>query len=414
MRSFTHFFRRSPPNMSILHRLFLGLCLLCIPLFASQAVNELIEMPSARFEKMGFVEIGTFLDYELVNSTTANMSALLSPSFFFRAALTNRLQYSLSVNREMTTLHSFNVRILSKKNQRRSWETNWSAGVKNLGWKKIEIPSGFETPNFPVLNIFSVLSFTSLKSRAGYHIGIATDYLKRSSKTPFFGTFGIEKPFLKGSFVAEWNGDMVNMGLKYYFKNANTYLSWRATEPSDTHPDHYSKLYSIGFSYRTSLLDELKKIIVTHDQLVDVEDKLKTRLVKLEERDELETIVRSSHFLEDLEKSMVEAVIDPDGDESSLPMKRAFSHMQLGLEAFYNGQFDKALQEYKVVTEIMPNSAVGYIRLGSIHYQMKHYDEARQAWEKAAVLDKDNLQLKSYLSTLPDQKPPRLQRRRTL
>ena len=126
---------------------------------------------------------------------------------------------------------------------------------------------------------------------------------------------------------------------------------------------------------------------------------------KLEQQDELESLVRGSQFLEDLQKSMIEAMQGKRNKDEKLPIKRAFMHMQKGLEAYYAGNYQEALGEYKMVTKIMPHSSTAYKRLGSIYFQLKDFDNARLYWEKAIEIDPENLELRRFINQLPNQRP---------
>ena len=79
------------------------------PVWAYEGSNELITVPSAYMQKIGYVEFGTFFDYELKgqSGSSGDKVQYLNPSFFLRTALTNNFEYDLVVNNNMNSYHNF-------------------------------------------------------------------------------------------------------------------------------------------------------------------------------------------------------------------------------------------------------------------------------------------------------------------
>lgn len=378
------------------------ICLFSTFAFAYNGTNELVTVPSAYMQKIGYMEFGTFFDYELVSvEGESDKVQYLNPSFFLRTALTNNFEYGLSVDNDMTTYHHFHASVYSKKSKRGN-NHNIGMGVKNLGWKNADELDEEEKTNFLVMNLFAIYSINSDKTGSGYHFGVANDILEPNQA---LGLFGMEKKFLFGTMAFEWNGKATNVGYKNSFGHTNVYVSWQTGKPANAITDRIDRLFSIGISYSTNVLDSIRESLVTKKEFNEEMDNVHFRMSKLEQQDELESLVRGSQFLEDLQKAMIEAMQNKDDAKKKLPIKRAFEHMQRGLEAYYAGNYQEALQEYKTVTEIMPHSSTGYKRLGSIYYQLKDYENARRNWEMAIKLDPENLELKRFIKELPDQRP---------
>ena len=275
-------------------------------------------------------------------------------------------------------------------------------GVKNLGWKNVTELDETDKTNYLVMNLFAVYSINSPITGSGYHFGVANDIM---NPTQALILFGLEKRFLFGTMAAEWNGKATNLGLKYNFKRANLYFSWQTGKPVNAITDRIDRLFSVGISYSTNILDSIRQSLVTKQEFNEAMGDVNFRMSKLEQQDELESLVRGSQFLEDLQKSMIEAMQGKRNKDEKLPIKRAFMHMQKGLEAYYAGNYQEALGEYKMVTKIMPHSSTAYKRLGSIYFQLKDFDNARLYWEKAIEIDPENLELRRFINQLPNQRP---------
>tara|TARA_A100001015_G_C14724517_1_gene607286 strand:- start:342 stop:716 length:375 start_codon:yes stop_codon:yes gene_type:complete len=78
-------------------------------------------------------------------------------------------------------------------------------------------------------------------------------------------------------------------------------------------------------------------------------------------------------------------------------IRSALDHMQRGLEFYYNGQYQLALEEYNIVVNLVPTFSMGYARLGSIHYKLNNLEQARLNWTQALDLDPSNESLKIFL-----------------
>ncbi|RAP37703.1 hypothetical protein DID80_03820 [Candidatus Marinamargulisbacteria bacterium SCGC AAA071-K20] len=377
--------------------------LLTLPVWAYEGSNELITVPSAYMQKIGYVEFGTFFDYELKgqSGTTGDKVQYLNPSFFLRTALTNNFEYDLIVNNNMSSYHNFHASVFSRTSKKKTHH-NFGLGVKNLGWKNVTLLDEENKTNYLVMNLFMVYSINSPITGSGYHLGVANDMM---NPTQALILFGLEKRFLFGTMAAEWNGKATNVGLKYNFKHANLYFSWQTGKPVNAVSERVDRLFSVGISYSTNILDSIRESLVTKKEFNSAMSDVEFRMSRLEQQDELESLVRGSQFLEDLQKSMIDAMNGKNKKSERLPIKRAFMHMQKGLEAYYAGNYQEALGEYKTVTEIMPHSSTAYKRLGSIYFQLKDFDNARRYWEMAIKIDPDNLELKRFVKQLPDQRP---------
>jgi tetratricopeptide (TPR) repeat protein len=71
-----------------------------------------------------------------------------------------------------------------------------------------------------------------------------------------------------------------------------------------------------------------------------------------------------------------------------------------GVSDIKQGNFEKAVQNYTLCTEILPKRMDGYINLGYAYTQWKKDTIAVEVYKKALGVDSTNLEIRSYLGTL--------------
>ncbi len=382
---------RIKPQLIILLSLFWGFSNGL--LFGFSGSNDLITVPSAKMEKMGFTEYGAMFDYRA--KTPDSATVYFRTLFYLRWALSDRFEYNLNVQDTMNTLHSFHFAPFVRQNRKKTIQHNIGIGLKNLGWGSI--PQIDSAPNIPIMNLFAIYSISSLKFNSNYHIGIASDRI-RPNITRVVG--GFEKSMLFGTIIAEYDGFSPNLGLKYNLKKARIYLTWTAARPKILDPSHEIRLFSFGVSYASNVLDSLTDLLVGRQEFNSTYDNIDTRLNNLEDVEKTHQLIKQTGFLKDLEETLSDA-FEKDGlPKESYPSKRAFVHMQRGLEFYYDEDYQNALKEYLNVVKIVPNSAVGFTRLGSIYFKLKDYKKAKAAWKMALRIDPKNKDIVNYLKQI--------------
>ncbi len=94
-------------------------------------------------------------------------------------------------------------------------------------------------------------------------------------------------------------------------------------------------------------------------------------------------------------------------------------HAQAGAAAAQKGRLDVAIQEFRRVTELQPNSAVGHAHLGDAYFQNGEYDAAIPELELALRLNPDLMDTHQTLGVLlliqgnPEEALPHLEKIRT-
>jgi Flp pilus assembly protein TadD len=70
------------------------------------------------------------------------------------------------------------------------------------------------------------------------------------------------------------------------------------------------------------------------------------------------------------------------------------------LNHIYEGRYDLAIQECKIVLDLQPENVLAYKRLGSAYFAIGSKDKAREAWEHALSLSPDDKELKKFIKDL--------------
>lgn len=79
-------------------------------------------------------------------------------------------------------------------------------------------------------------------------------------------------------------------------------------------------------------------------------------------------------------------------------------HMEKGLIAYYDEDYETALKHYLVVVKRDEYFVLGHIRLGDIYFQLDMLEKSKQTWQRALVLDPGNAKAIAGLEKLDDQK----------
>ena len=341
-------------------------------ILAISSVSELFVSPKATMPERGTVEYGIEYYYES------------RQNYFYKFSLSDNFQIGMNVTQDFDTLmamHStvFDFELFSAKHY-------IGGGYKNLGWDLT-----VDKYNTPVIGKYGVYSVYLPHFNSSYHLGLA----QYKVDSQYYFTAGAEYNFKMFKTMAEWDGRQVHFTLQYnIFKNYDFFVvltpaPYDGLGVSDSTNLAVSVLRRDLFFNQKNQIDELNKKYTNLKKYVDVLDS------KLE-------VVRefsSTDFLEEFQQFMLqEHMVEKElTQEKKSIIRSALDHMQRGLEFYYKGQFNLALQEYKLVVELVPNFSMGYTRLGSIYYKLDDLKNAKLNWEKALALDPSNQSLKVFL-----------------
>lgn len=373
------------------------LCMLAgvTPIAAYTGSSELINIPSGALMSMGYVEMGTSMALHMQNN-----AASFPLESFFRTALSENFEYGIKVHENMIT-QSLHGRFMYDISTDGKIAQSWSFGMKDLGWKAPTL-AGSSTQaapvSYPVYNLFLEYSFSLLRSDLNFHAGIGRDYSNSNAIQPFFGS-DLALPY--GIFMFEWDGKSFNVGYKQTFGRTNMYIAFSPAPYQQV--GSQTRLFSFGLSFYENILGKIvKDWEKTRESTERNIARVNTKLKVIEARSKAAMDVTSAEFLQNLEKAFIEKKLTEktfEKDTKSV-VSLGVTHMQRGLEYYYQEQFDKAMDEYKIVTSMLPNLPIGFIRLGSIQLQMGNQKEALANWEHALKLDPANEQLRNFVTNL--------------
>lgn len=101
-----------------------------------------------------------------------------------------------------------------------------------------------------------------------------------------------------------------------------------------------------------------------------------------EDEPSTETIVMDSEAFQSLESQM-----PPTSEtQTALEPETAKVYFSRGLKAFEQKDYQKAIDCFTKVTELLPNARRSFIRLAALHYRLKDYDTARAHAQRAVDL----------------------------
>ncbi len=346
-----------------------GACLLLLTtsVAASMGPGSLFNTPSAKTRPMGLVEYG-ILGTTLISEGNIDRRY----NVFSRWALTDRIEYGMQVLDGQTFLSGMYGQVFRLIDGRLGLVHRIGMGVQNVGWKPI---GTYAVAAFD-LQLNYTLSIPLYKGN--YHIGLGRDAESLNVNT----FLGLDQAVGFGTLIVEWEGRALNVGFKMPVSGYNAYLM--TTPLAIKNVTDRSHIVSFGLSFQDNIFSLLKEQIMNPER-PEIEEKISTRSI-----------------LKEVEKSLA----GRPKDDSNAISEAILRHMQYGLEYYYSAEYELAAEEYQLVTQLMPKSPIGYVRLGSVYLQMDKKELALKTWQKALELDPSNAELKQHIADLEKKMAP--------
>jgi tetratricopeptide (TPR) repeat protein len=366
---------------------FFLLWCLSVSTFAYVNAGELLYTPSAIMPKAGNVEYGLRAASYVKDGTTP----YLTYRSFFKFSLIDKFEYGMTIGDDFAVRHSLQGKIFTDIGPQIGHHV--AIGVKNVG----VVTENLLTTE-PVFDYYIVYSLDFLENKTSYHIGYSYE---RSEIRKGLVTGAVEYRYDFGSTIFEWDGRATNFGLKY---NSSPDTSmYFLVSPTPVESEDRSPIYfSLGFTFSENIFQKFQKTMVLQEQLDNEMTIVDHRLKAIEARERALADMISVDFLNQLETSFIDRELiqrKMDKETKSL-VKGALAHMQKGLEHYYKHEFSSALEEYKIVISLLPTFPMGYVRMGSIYYQLGDNYNAKKHWEKALSLKPKNNSLVEYLDNM--------------
>ena len=369
-------------------RLVIYLCLFVCSTstsFAISSVGELYVSPQAVLPKRGVVNYGV----EFVYNTKQH--------FFYTFSLSDNFQIGMNVTEDFEMLMGVHANLFDFE----LFGANHYLGIgdKNLGWDL-----STNKYNIPVIGEYGVYTLHLPGLNSYYHFG-AAEY---KTDDNYYFTAGAEYHFKQFNTMLEWDGQQIHCSLRYHI--SNKYDFFIAITPSPYEGQGVTEVSNLTLSFvRKDLFFNQRNQI---EELTQKYNNLKTYVDVIDAKLEVFKEFSSVDFLEEFQQFLLqEHMVEKELAQSKKSVIRsALDHMQRGLEFYYKGQYLLALEEYRLVVNLVPNFSMAYARLGSIYYKLKDLDNAKLSWEKALELDPSNQSLKIFLKRVSPVDPELIQK----
>ncbi|MBT5954108.1 tetratricopeptide repeat protein [bacterium] len=347
------------------------------PLISYQGTSELIHTPTAMMADANNVEFGFG-----VQMGTDEDQFEAESLFFLKAMLGKDIQVAVKKNGDIPLLDI----------HAKLFETDFSEIAYKLaaGYKNLGMTSGEEYP-VAYYGEFIANSFSLEDKDINLHIGLGK-LLATKEYSPFFG---IDVELSGSKVMAGWDGVGINLGGLYKLSDSKKIYVAFTPSPKEVSGMN-SHLFEIGLVLNDTLAQkspiDLKRFAETlkafkaSDLSSDVSKSSKSK-----SNSKKRTSKKKSS------KKRGNGVVGDDIGNSL--MEKALKHIQMGSDYYYEGEFIPALKEYNKVIKILPDYSTGYIRLGTILYQLDKKDLAKKYWRKALQLDPDNKEIKTFLQS---------------
>jgi len=273
----------------------------------------------------------------------------------------------------------------------------FTGGVHNIGYESLANREIFYS------DLFLQYTLDIVGHRTEYHFGVVRDATDITSYIPIFGT------------LHEF--DYIDVGLETSGKSVGIIFQYRPVEDvsyvlrisqslldedSEDYTTTPSQVFTTGLKLHGNVFDIFRKTMVSKDDMQQELKMVNTRLSVLEAKEKALSDMSTLDMFESLEQALVNRnVIEDEFDTQTKNLvKGALSHMQKGLEYYYQKKYKAALEEYKIVISLLPNTYIGHLRIGSIYYKLDDPINAKKHWRKALQLNPSNEKLRRYINGL--------------
>ncbi len=359
----------------------------------------LINIPTAYNRQSAQLETGLFYQYGVQSAS------LQLKNFFLSYSFSDYTEYALMI---------YNQSVIGHHVQQRLWKGSFSQessdaiafGVKDFGvtGNALIIPS--------IYFILSGQVFSNEYFEYNAGVNLLNPFNLSSFSTQFFG--GVQTFLNPARIMMEFDGQNWNAGMQFEFP-PKVALSVAINKLLSTTVQNE---FVVGLSYRYNLFGSYE------DRQKTLEEQYKTNEARLDDLKQLITQLPEpgmpSGSASPYVTTVTVVVTVPVEVTPEIFMKRAsltsadievdlpeiLAMLQQGLEAYYRGDLEGALEKYLMVLSIDPNIVVAQVRIGSIYYRLGNKLRAQEYWRRAYELDPYNEELQRFLKALPKAAPP--------
>lgn len=362
--------------------------------------SNLINVPAAESFQSGDLEVGTAISPDLDYQYDFDYMLNYSP--------TDRIKFG------MTYLHQeavvFNVHTTFYKTK----YVGVGTGLRNM--KAINsVSTRREYPDIQH-NTFSpyftsYFGFPFLR----FHLGIGGSGFETVAIEENQSPFGAIEILVWGTrFIAEHDGKDLNVGFKF-ITSENTDFSVAITqigrpEFNEEYNNAPSQVMALAFNRRFNLKTAYYKKVEAANAIQKEINRSRNELNQLHKEYELEieqlrvTRLQLENDVKALSERVEKAIdLQMKPDRGNYEQKKDELVMDLYSKSFdfyTKGDYYKALQYISKAVRLEPNSAMLYMRMGSIYFKLEQTDMALESWEIAKQLDPDNETIDKLLQSV--------------
>lgn len=349
--------------------ILLGLALSTSKVFAQfNRSTGLINIPTGMNSlKEGDFEEGAAVSF---SSDTFSLNAK------FNYAINDRSEIGFSIMNENTARLNFHWQAMGMQRM-----------LVAIGIQNIPLGGINSTPSF-LLSPYVVASLYFPQVDMYFHIGQGGGrFLKESGQSSAFnGVFcGMEKTIRTMKLLFDYDGNYANLGIRYSI-TPTIILEGAAIRLNDS---VQGLAACIGVSF---IQPPARKSIA------DLEKKIEAQVVKKIEDllPEITSAIGAGSLSETMAKKIPRGIRGPMESETTLN-NLALGHAQEGTRYYYQGEYEKAVDSFKMAISLNPNFALFHSQLGSVYYKLKMFDSALVEWEQAYGLNPNDKQLKDFI-----------------
>jgi hypothetical protein len=368
--------------------------------------NELINIPSAKMEKQGFVEIGGGIE----GGQNASLRTL--STIFMRWAVSNQIEYGIAAQNNRM-LHNIQFAFIPIGTD--SKMSCLSFGIKNIGYDGVTTNVVSST----LYGGFATYSFQLVDYGALFHLGFGEDLNTR--KINGFG--GLELNTFFGTLMMEWDGGAYHLGVKNVFEEQIKLVMGFQFRQTRLQPGEIPGTFKVALSFMDAYTPPKTKEVSVRKRFrpdsffekpQPIEPFVPTASIPVTKNTASKPLVPTVSIKPVIPTSAISVTVNiptasplqklPTANALKIAdpviLNKSIMLMQQGMRYYYQGQYLEALSNYQDFIKLNPSLATGYISLGSIYLQLGLPNDAIKQWQKALELEPDNAQVKVFLNQL--------------
>jgi len=263
-----------------------------------------------------------------------------------------------------------------------------------LGGKKIQMALGIQ--NIPLagdinlvpnsLSPYAVFTLYVIPSMS-LNVGMGGGRFRSETLAPGFGGFfaGIEFLIKSTKLGFEYDGNWLNVGIKYNL-TPNIILEGAGIRLNDTAKGLAATVgvSIIDFPKRQSA--EISEGVISKDEITKIINDQIMKIMPIEEKP-------AGPGMGETPGGRPTGIKEDQATMDNL----AFEHAQAGTRYYFQGEYAKAVDEFKMAIAMNENIFIFHCQLGSVYYKLGMIDSAVSEWNRALEINPNDKNLSEFL-----------------